>query len=394
MRRSVIIFEFALRRFLSRLVTWTGKQRGNMNLTPPHYRDAFDLRKTALRAKGPLAADDPLTLAHLRHHYLDAPAHLPYNLRESTDLVYARYKTMYPSWAFINHILQDFYGESPAGFFVEAGALDGEFLSNTLMLERRLGWSGLLVEAEEESYRSLRGKNRRAWSSCACLGARPYPYATVLTTFRNQGQEASWAGRGAARLEENPAEGGEGPGYKTFQKVQCFPPLSFLLAVNASFIHFFSLDVEGAEMDILKTFPFDRVTVDVWVIEHVRPNATPSVSPSSGGFFFFFFFFAFCKLVSWYEDPAFISFMDSKGYYLFDVFCHPIPDYVFVRRESEVFRRLSLPPRLWRRQGVCAQKSMWDLNASYSPLLHRDPRHWPQIEYREGAGGGGGGGGV
>ncbi|XP_045119216.1 uncharacterized protein LOC123509130 [Portunus trituberculatus] len=359
------------------------ERRGNLDLTPPRHRDAFDLRKTALRAKGPLAADDPLTVAFLRSHYLDTPTNLTYNLREATNLIYTRYKTMYPSWSFINHILQDFYDKSPAGFFVEAGALDGEFLSNTLMLERRLGWTGLLVEAEEESYRSLRSKNRRAWSSRGCLGAKNYPYASVLSSYRNQGKEASWAGRGAARLEENPTAGGEGPGYKTFQTVQCFPPLSLLLAVNASYIHFFSLDVEGAEMNILKIFPFDRVTVDVWAIEHVRPNATPSVSPLSG-----------TSSATWYEDPALISFMESKGYYLFDVFCHPIPDYIFVRRGSEVFRRLDLPPKLWRREGVCARKGMWDKNAPYSPLLHRDPRHWPQIEYREGDDSGGGGGGV
>jgi hypothetical protein len=31
------------------------------------------------------------------------------------------------------------------GVFVEAGAYDGETFSNTLYLEKRLGWTGLLV---------------------------------------------------------------------------------------------------------------------------------------------------------------------------------------------------------------------------------------------------------
>jgi hypothetical protein len=37
------------------------------------------------------------------------------------------------------------------GFFVECGALDGETRSNTLTLERRHGWRGVLIEADPEN---------------------------------------------------------------------------------------------------------------------------------------------------------------------------------------------------------------------------------------------------
>ena len=39
---------------------------------------------------------------------------------------------------------------------MEAGALDGVYLSNTLFLETKYNWTGLLVEAIEDSYRDLR----------------------------------------------------------------------------------------------------------------------------------------------------------------------------------------------------------------------------------------------
>ena len=38
------------------------------------------------------------------------------------------------------------FGKQRGGFFIEAGADDGELLSNTLYLEFKRGWTGLLVE--------------------------------------------------------------------------------------------------------------------------------------------------------------------------------------------------------------------------------------------------------
>ena len=40
-------------------------------------------------------------------------------------------------------------------------------------------------------------------------------------------------------------------------EVECFPFYSFMLALNRTTIDFFSLDVEGDELNVLKTIPFD-----------------------------------------------------------------------------------------------------------------------------------------
>ena len=37
-----------------------------------------------------------------------------------------------------------------------------------------------------------------------------------------------------------------------------------------SFIHFISMDIEGAELEALRAFPFDRYRVGAWAIEHNR----------------------------------------------------------------------------------------------------------------------------
>lgn len=45
--------------------------------------------------------------------------------------------------------------------------------------------------------------------------------------------------------------------------VQCFPLYSILLAVGVTKIDFFSLDIEGYELKILSTIPWDRIEVKV-----------------------------------------------------------------------------------------------------------------------------------
>ncbi|MCL4127511.1 UNVERIFIED_CONTAM: hypothetical protein GTU68_058802 [Idotea baltica] len=45
--------------------------------------------------------------------------------------------------------------------------------------------------------------------------------------------------------------------------VQCLPLYSILLSLNRTTIDYFSLDVEGNELDVLKTIPWDKVNITV-----------------------------------------------------------------------------------------------------------------------------------
>jgi hypothetical protein len=61
------------------------------------------------------------------------------------------------------------------GFFIECGAADGEYVSNTLYMERYLGWSGILIEADTKFYDTLLTRKRRAFTLHVCLSLEPYP---------------------------------------------------------------------------------------------------------------------------------------------------------------------------------------------------------------------------
>jgi len=49
---------------------------------------------------------------------------------------------------------------------------------------------------------------------------------------------------------------------KETNTVHCMPLLSILLALNQT-IDYFSLDIEGHELDVLRTVPFDKIDVKV-----------------------------------------------------------------------------------------------------------------------------------
>ena len=65
------------------------------------------------------------------------------------------------------------------GFFIEVGALDGERGSNTLWLEEKKNWNGLLIEMDPHFYTQLKGHSRRAWTINCCLS--PYNYTIMVS---------------------------------------------------------------------------------------------------------------------------------------------------------------------------------------------------------------------
>jgi hypothetical protein len=52
-------------------------------------------------------------------------------------------------------------------------AYDGEVFSNTLYFEAKLGWKGLLVEANPDSFSELKAKNRKSFLLGHCISLNP-----------------------------------------------------------------------------------------------------------------------------------------------------------------------------------------------------------------------------
>jgi FkbM family methyltransferase len=144
---------------------------------------------------------------------------------------------------------------STAGFFIESGAADGELNSNTLHFEKK-GWTGLLVEPHPQTFQTLLGKNRKAHAYNGALStARDYG-----TLYLDVADCAGYSGDGECSQVVN------GNGNTTIE-VQVAPLEELLTCLEQSTVDFWSLDVEGVEGAILKSFPFEHVEMGVLLIE-------------------------------------------------------------------------------------------------------------------------------
>ncbi|KAL3871765.1 hypothetical protein ACJMK2_039743 [Sinanodonta woodiana] len=146
------------------------------------------------------------------------------------------------------------------GFFVEAGAWLGEHASTSLFFEKSLGWTGLLVEPNTDNFEKLKSLNRKAYHINACLSTHTFPVVLTLNA-------ASDMSRTIENMEDKQWVQERNFDQKPFYEVPCFPLYSIMLAINRTSIDYFGLDVEGNELQILKTIPFDDLDIKIMTTE-------------------------------------------------------------------------------------------------------------------------------
>ena len=72
---------------------------------------------------------------------------------------------------------------------------------------------------------------------------------------------------------------------RSSEKLQCYPLYSLMLAIDqAENIDFLSLDIEGAELAVLKTIPWNKVDIKMVMIEvnHSDKTAIAQVMDGAG----------------------------------------------------------------------------------------------------------------
>ena len=160
---------------------------------------------------------------------------------------------------------QDFFvlhqlGAKRGGFFVEFGAGDGDYLSNSIMLEQQFSWNGILAEPARCNTEKLRRTRtcaideRCVWRSSGqrlAFVETKEPELSTISDFIHSDMNA------AHRL----------PG-RRYEVVSV--SLNELLSEHNAprRIDYLSIDTEGSEYEILQAFDFEKYDVGVLTVEH------------------------------------------------------------------------------------------------------------------------------
>jgi FkbM family methyltransferase len=148
------------------------------------------------------------------------------------------------------------------GVFLEIGSTDGIDLNNTFCLEKVFSWSGICVEPNPDFFKKL----------CANRTSTTFPYCF----YKESGQivefipdnvygtisEFSSTDHHASRREKFVSESG------TIKVITARPEDILNLYDFPEIFDFLSLDVEGAELDILECFNLSKWHPALACIEH------------------------------------------------------------------------------------------------------------------------------
>ena len=159
----------------------------------------------------------------------------------------------------------NFYKEKKNGFFIEIGANDGIYLSNTYLLETQYNWKGICAEPIPDVYYKLIGNRPNS----ICCSDAVYSTSDLNIQFDIASNDIvgevllsgisihidTWK----SIVDKN----------KTVINVKTISLNDLLDKNNApSFIEYMSLDTEGSEYEILRTFNFNKYIFGLIDVEH------------------------------------------------------------------------------------------------------------------------------
>ncbi len=151
--------------------------------------------------------------------------------------------------------------------FVDVGARDGVVISNTYLLERQFGWTGLCIEPHPRLFKRL-AKNRTGRQINAAIADVAAAGETLEFAMWQEGP-VGHSGlldvdyRNAQQLADHAHE---------VIKVPCFPLKEILARENIDRVDVLDIDVEGAELSVIRSIDFSGCHFNIISVEGVSPE--------------------------------------------------------------------------------------------------------------------------
>ena len=149
-------------------------------------------------------------------------------------------------------------------YFVDLGAGDGIYVSNTYFFEKYLNWKGICIEASDVLFEKLK-KNRTCICEHACVDGNRQ--RVKFTNDKALKEVPYWRNLTGGIIDED-TRNSDRIIDKNFVWKETTTLKEILEKHKApNVIDFFSLDVEGAEFRIMRDFPFDEYTFSTICVE-------------------------------------------------------------------------------------------------------------------------------
>jgi FkbM family methyltransferase len=171
------------------------------------------------------------------------------------------------------------------GFFLDVGSADGTIISNTKALEQK-GWTGICIDPFPRHMQDR---------TCQMFKEVVFSEAGKRVTFQAAGDlggitDTLGAWKDTEEVRKAPTE--------AFTTVTLGDILERAKAPR--FIHFVSLDIEGAELEALRGFPFDKYQIGALDVEHnyeqPKRNKIEALMKSHG----------YKRVNTWYWDDFYV----------------------------------------------------------------------------------------
>jgi len=178
------------------------------------------------------------------------------------------------------------------GVFVDVGAHDGKTFNNTLFFEESRGWTGLNVEPIPDVFSRLQLNRPKCMNvNCAIGNSNNVLKDFMINTGHTEmlsGLVETYDQRHLNRINE---EKKQHSGNSSIIKVKMRTLESLLEENKITHVNLLSIDVEGAEFDVIHSINFNKVFIDVICFENN------------------------------YEDQSYpiIDYLEGKGYYIFEL---------------------------------------------------------------------------
>lgn len=154
------------------------------------------------------------------------------------------------------------------GFFIEVGANDGYSQSNTYYLEKILGWRGILVEAIPGLYEKCIKERKKATCYNFALVENDFAEHSVIMYFAGLMSSIKDCCVGSSYTPPHNSEAS----YAVSVPVRTLESILDEIISCPFEIDFFSLDVEGYELNVLRGIDLSKYKPKYILVETKRPD--------------------------------------------------------------------------------------------------------------------------